>query len=289
MPTAFTRNSANLAGGNFVPEVWSKKLQAKFYASTSLAECCNTDWEGEIKEKGSKVMIRVTPTVIIGDYTEEQKITYQDLADDKIEMTVDKAKFFAFKVGDIDKAQSDIKVINEATGDAAKNMKISVEKGVYGSVYASATQTIASLQMTKLLVLDWIVDAGVALAEKNAMDGDDSPFILIPPWVSGMIKKSDLKDASISGDGKSTLRTGRLGMIDNFTIYVSNNLAGGTTVGSPAQCMAGTRKAISFASQFTKTETLRLQETFGDAVRGLNVYGFKVTQPDALVSMPCYK
>jgi hypothetical protein len=47
--------------------------------------------------------------------------------------------------------------------------------------------------------------------------------------------------------------------------------------------MAGTRDAISWAAQITKMETLRSQATFGDMVRGLNVYGYKVTKPEALV------
>jgi hypothetical protein len=45
--------------------------------------------------------------------------------------------------------------------------------------------------------------------------------------------------------------------------------------------MAGTKDFCSFASQFVKTETLRLEGSFGDAVRGLNVYGYKVTKPEA--------
>ena len=48
--------------------------------------------------------------------------------------------------------------------------------------------------------------------------------------------------------------------------------------------MAGTKDAISFASQITNVETLRAQSTFGNIVRGLNVYGYKVVKPEALVT-----
>ena len=47
--------------------------------------------------------------------------------------------------------------------------------------------------------------------------------------------------------------------------------------------LAGHPKAISFASQFTNAETVRMEATFGDSVRGLKVYGSKVVTPDALV------
>lgn len=287
MPTQVARTGANLANGNFIPEVWRKKLQAKFYANTVLDQVTNHDHEGEINGMGSKVYIRVRPTITISDYTVNSNLTYQDLADDKVELLIDKAKSYSFKCDDIDKAQSDIKIINEATLDAAEQMKITVEKQVFANVFADATTQTANTQITALTVLNWIVDQGVSLDELNIPG--EGRFLIIPPWIGGMIKKSDLKDASISGDTTSILRNGRLGMIDRFTLYVSNNLSGGTTVGNPVHCLAGTKHAISFASQFVKTETLRLQNTFGDAIRGLKVYGFKVEVPNALIDAEAYK
>ncbi len=58
------------------------------------------------------------------------------------------------------------------------------------------------------------------------------------PWVCGMIKKSELKDASLAGDGTSIVRNGRLGIIDRFTLYCSNNLANAAGV---TQCLAGVK------------------------------------------------
>jgi hypothetical protein len=178
--------------------------------------------------------------------------------------------------------------MNESTQDAAEQMKITVEQQVFGSVYADATTSHTSTLVTKTNVLDWIVDIGVKMDELNVPE--TGRWLVIPPWIAGMIKKSDLKDASLTGDGKSTLRTGKLGMIDRFTLYSNNNLSGtGASSSVPTKVLAGTRDAVTFASQFVKTETLRLQNTFGDAIRGLNVYGFKTSKADALVYAPAYK
>lgn len=248
-------------------------------------QIANTQWEGDISGQGSKVQIRVRPTISIGDYSVNGNIAYQNLQDDKIELTVDKAKYFAFKVDDIDKAQADIAVLNEATQDAAMQMKIAVETGVFGTVYADAANILSTLTMDKTNVLDWIVDAEVKLDENNVPT--DGRFIIIPPKAAGYIQKSDLKNASITGDSKSVLRgnmwNGRLGEIAGFTVYVSNTL---TSSGTTYQCFAGQKNAITFASQINKTETVRLQDTFGDAVRGLCVYGYKTVVPQGLVSMP---
>jgi len=229
-------------------------------------------------------MIRVRPTIAVNDYSVNSTLSYQDLVDGMIELIIDKAKSYAFKVDDIDNAQADINIVNETTMDAAEQMKIAIDKQVLAAVYADATAAIASTQVTKLNVLDWIVDAGTALDENNVPDS--GRFIVLPPWICGTIKKSDLQDASISGDGTSILRNGRVGQIDRFTVYSSNNVALNT---GTYECIAGQKEAITFASQFVKTETIRLQDTFGDAIRGLNVFGFKVVQADALVHMPATK
>jgi hypothetical protein len=40
---------------------------------------------------------------------------------------------------------------------------------------------------------------------------------------------------------------------------------------------------FTFASQMTEMETIRSETTFGDIIRGLQVYGYKVVKPEALV------
>jgi hypothetical protein len=175
--------------------------------------------------------------------------------------------------------------MNELTQDSAYQMKIAIDTMVLGSVYADATNSISTLTMSKTNVLDWIIDAEVIMEENNLPT--DNRWLIIPPKAAGYIQKSDLKNASLTGDSTSVIRSnlnnGRLGQIGGITLYVSNCLSkSGTTY----QCMAGHKSAITFASQIVKVENLRLQTKFGDAVRGLNVFGYKTLLPNALISMP---
>lgn len=273
---------------NYVPEVFSKKLLAKFYKSTCLHEITNNDYEGEIKGQGSKVIIRSTPTVAVSDYT--GTLSYETLGEANVELLIDKAKSYAFKDDRVFSAQRDIKsFIDAATQDAATNMKIAIEGDVFSTVYASATNALdaVTVPVTKANVVDYIVDCGVLLDEANV--SEEGRFMVIPSWMAGMIKKSDLKDASITGDGTSILRNGRLGMIDRFTIYVSNNLTADGAGSDEFHCLAGTKEAISFATQFVENSKIELENTFGTAYRGLNVFGYTVTQPAALVDFHAKK
>jgi hypothetical protein len=200
--------------------------------------------------------------------------------------------------------------MNKFSEDAAEQMKIVIDSDVLdtisadyanvetipaanqgatagvisGSYNLGAAASTAPVQITKANVLEYIVDCGSVLDEQNVPE--TGRWLLIPSWFANLIKKSDLKDASMTGEGAAVLRNGRLGILDRFTLYQSNNLY---SVSSNYFCLFGTNSAITFASQMTKMETLRAESTFGDLVRGLNVYGFKVTLPVALGLLYCKK
>lgn len=270
-------------GINFVPEIWSKKLNIRLYATTVLSQITNTKYEGELAGQGSQVHIREKPSVSISDYV--GTVTYDELDDEKQILVIDKAKMYAFKVNDILKVQSNIELQNNAIDDATNNMRIVIDTDVLAGTYADATTSFTAAAVDATNVLNFIVQAGQALDELNV--GSDGRFLVLPPWMTAFIKLSDLKDASLAGDGTSILRNGRVGIIDRFVIYMSNLLD--VTGGTDWNVIGGTKDAISFASQYIKTETLRLESTFGDGVRGLNVYGYKVIHPDSLVHIVAQK
>jgi hypothetical protein len=276
---AFPTAGANSAA-NFISEVWSKKLQAKFYASTVLPQVSNTDYEGEITGQGNKVIIRTVPDVTVADYT--GTISYADLTTTKVELNIDKAKSYAFKVDDVVKAQGNFDYWNAAAQDAAESMRIAVETDVFTNIVTTFTPAVVdATSTTKTNILEKILNAGQTLDEGNVPE--TGRFIILSPQYVNLLKQSDLKDASLAGDGTSILRNGRVGMIDRFTVYMSNNLlkpASGTDA-NKTHTIYGHPKAMSFASQFTNTETVRMETSFGDGVRGLKVYGYKTVVPTA--------
>lgn len=118
-------------------------------------------------------------------------------------------------------------------------------------------------------VIDMITRFGQVLDEQNIPE--NGRWLVIPAWASAMIKRSELRDASLTGDGTSMLRNGRLGMIDRFTLYMSNLLPAGVADGLAAgetQIFAGHSHGLTFASQLSKVETLRAESTFGTLLRG---------------------
>lgn len=298
--------SGNPATGSFIPEIWSGKLIEKFYAATVLAAIANTDYEGEIKELGDKVKIRTKPTITIRDYTLDQALQVERPSSPTVELTIDYAKYFNLVLDDVMELQSDLNLLSMWADDASEQLKIVIDTAVLGLLDASvdlnnkgsaAGKISGSIDLgasgapaviTPATALDYIVDMGTVLDEQNIPE--TGRWLVLPPWFAGMIKKSDLRNASISGDGVSLLRNGRLGMIDRFTLYASNLLPTATEGSQTAtRIFSGHPHGLTFASQISKVETLRSEQTFGTLLRGLQVYGAKVLDGIAVSELYCVK
>jgi hypothetical protein len=280
MAYSSSSGSFSFAAGeqHFIPEVFSKKLQAKFYAQTVLSEVTTNEYEGEISGLGNKVNIRAVPAVTVADYT--GTLSYSDVTSSTIELNIDKAKSYAFKVDDILRTQADIDFMNEAAKDAAQNMKIKIEQDVFANVAAGSSLTDINATPATIStsnVLGFILEAGQTLDENNIPEEDR--FMIVNPAVASILKQTELRQAYLTGDSVSPLRNGFIGMVDRFKMFVSNNLS---TTSGVTSGLYGHPKAIAYASQFTNTETVRLESSFGDGVRGLAVYGYKVVLPTAI-------
>jgi hypothetical protein len=287
--------------GNFIPEIWSGKLIENFYDATVLAAISNTDYEGEIRQMGDTVNIRTTPEITIRSYTKGQTLVVENPDKPKIQLVIDKGEYFACVEDDVDKVQADINLMDTWSKDASERMKIKIDQRVLTDLLPDIASTnkgatagaktasfnlgtnAAPLTVTKdgvggtTSVVDLIVDMGTVLDEANAPEA--GRYLVIPAKMAGLIKKSELKDASLTGDNISVVRNGRLGMVDRFTIYVSHNLF---VSSGKFSLIAGHKMGFTFASQMTEMETIRSESTFGDIVRGLQVYGYKVVKGEAL-------
>lgn len=287
--------------GVMIPEVWSSKILVKFYEACVLAHISNTEYEGEIKNVGDVVHIRTTPSITIRKYRKGQKLTYETPEPEIVDLTIDEGRYWAFTDDDVDQHQSDYAYIDNWTRDASSQLKIEIDTDILGSIYTDADADNQGLEagakehninlgasggnsvpLTADNIVSVLVDMGTVLDEQNVPEEDR--WVVLPPWACGLIQKSDLQDASHSGDGETMVRSGRLGIIARFTIYQSNLLAtemdGGTRV---TNIIFGHLSALTFASQLVKNEgPMRAESTFGNLYRGLQVYGCDVIKKKGL-------
>lgn len=308
-PNGETAYSGTAYSGTFIPTLWSGKLAQKFYAATVFGEIANTDWQGDITGMGDTVIINTIPTITINNYEIGQNLNYEIPAPSTISLTISKGKYFGVNVNNVLELQAKPKLMDVFTNDAAMQMKIQIDQDVLGGTFnqgaaynqgADAGKISGSFDLgtddapvtlSALNILQNITALSSVLDEANVPETDR--FLVISPTERQILMQSNLAQAQFMGDPSSILRNGKVGMIDRFTVYVSNLLpraaagedwVGGTDAGTAKRhaIMAGHKSAITFASQIAKVESLQNPNDFGTLIRGLNVYGYKVVQADGL-------
>ena len=271
---------------NFIPTLWSARLLAHLDKAHVYAALVNRDYEGEIKNYGDTVKVNQIGDVTIKNYTKGQDIDDpEELNGDQQELKIDQAKYFNFSIDDVDNAQTNPKLMDEAMQRAAYGMNDTTDGFLANLMAVGAINNGDNLGTDEVPLLptaeteyDMLVDIGTDLTEKNVPTM--GRWVVVPAWFHGLL----LKDKRFVGNGtdynKALIEGGEVGVAAGFQVNLSNNVP--NTTGTKYKIIAGTNAAASFAEQILKTEAYRPEKRFSDAVKGLHVYGAKVFQGKCL-------
>ena len=288
-----------------IPELFSSKTIAKFYAKTVFGEIADTEYEGEIKKQGDVVHIPGTPNVTVRDHTKGAALIYERLVSTAVDLSINKGKYWGFVIDDPDDVQTHIKnYVNKWAEAASRELQVAIDTEMLsvipslahasnkGAAAGAKTASLdlgtdggTALTLSKSDIVDKIMLAEQALDEQNAPDEDR--YIILPPWAKTRLNLSDLKDASLTGDAVSPIRNGKIAgvRIGKFMPYISNNLLVGADGGSVActNIIFGQKMGLTFATQMLVNQmNIDDQNSFGKINRGLQVYGYAGKKPEAI-------
>ena len=281
-------------------ETYSRIAKARILSNLIAVNLTNRNYEGDIAMAGDTVKIPTpTTTVSVKNYSIDTDIdaaettsgTTQDLA-------IDQQKYFHFYVDDIDRAQARPNIMDDAMGRAARAMALEVDTFCSGhfstSGYnASRREGVAGDPMGKSAAwgeafLQALIKQKLAMTNADLMLEDR--WAVIPPDVLAGLENYFLIEQDAAGvwlpaTQEQTLRNGYAGMLLGFSLHVTRRTVAGTAIASKAtkRCVLGQgNEAVTFANQITENEAYRPERRFGDAVKGLMVYGGKNVLPDRL-------
>lgn len=274
----------------FIPTVWAARLLSALdselvYGQTNVS---NRDYEGDIRVAGNTVKIASIGDVTIGDYEKDTPIGDPEiLADTDQTMLINQQKFFHFFVDSVDRAQQNVNVLDEAMRRSAWKLRDAADTYISGLMDAAVPVgnkigTLAvPIEPTADDAYEYLVDLGVLLDEANTPI--DGRFCVVPAWFHGLLLKDDRFVNSGSMRSDRTLANGAVGDAAGFSILKSNNVP--NTTGEKYRIIAGHRIATTYAEQIVDLQSYKPEKLFGDAVKGLHVYGAKVVRPTALACL----
>lgn len=282
-----------MAVDTFIPEVWSADLfvalrKAQIFGQAGVI---NHDYEGEIAQYGDTVHIGSLTAPTISTYTKNSTvIDPQTLTTTDQTLLIDQSKYFAFEVDDVDarQARAGGQLLTKAASDAAYGLSDTADVFLAGLMTANAGNVITAGDAATADAAYKIVLALKVKLDKAKIPTGGRFLIVAPEFHALLLQDSRFIDASQYGDGGATIRNGEVGRILGFNVMVSLNLPEGTAGTAPEVSnfvVAGHSMATTFAEQINKVEAYRPQSSFGDAIKGLHLYGAKVVRPEALAVM----
>ena len=298
MAFSSTSGHNNLANGNFSPIIYSQKVQ-KFFRTASVVEAItNTDYAGEIENFGDTVNIIKEPTITVSAYSRGAVVDTQDIVDDQIQLVVDQANAFSFKVDDIEERHSHVNFESIATSSGAYALKNEYDKNVIAAMVAG----VSSSSPDHLLGADsgsgQDQDVGFGSSEVDPVDTiskhnrllnaadvpEENRWFLAGPEFVEQLGQANSKLMSDTTGNATPLRNGKVlsGKIMNMDVYMTNNFAASST-SNFFKVLGGHMSSTATANHIAKIEVIRHPESFSDVVRGLHVFGRKVLRDNALV------
>jgi len=277
---------------NFIGEVWSAQILQNLQKSLVYGQAgvINREYEGDIKGKGDTVRITAHGPITIDNYNKVTGIgDPEDLDDASTVLEIDQAKYFNFRIDDIDAAQTNVPLMESATRDAAYRLADAADQYVASVMVAQAGNAIGADGSDKIfdgstdLVTEEILECKQKLDEANVPFA--GRFVIVPPWLTKMLLQEDSVINPIWSGVEGVMLNGEIAKLFGFSILQSNNVP--NTAGDHYKVIAGTSRACTFADSVNDTEAYRPEKFFADALRGLHCYGAKVIDPSCLCVLTC--
>lgn len=274
---------------DFIPAIWSANILANLNKDHVYGQAgvVNRDYEGTITAHGDRVKINSIGRITTFDYTRNVDMPAPEvLTSDQRELVISEARGFNFYVDDIDKAQTMPKVMTEATREASYALSEDADQFL-GSLYVDGQTPLgtaaAPLELTPEDAYELLVDLDIRLKDESVKGPRTA---VVPPWFYGLVRKDQRFIATGGAQAETLLRNGEVGSVAGIRLLESVNVPTVTdgTAGTSHVIQVSTPQARSFAEQIVNTEAYRPERRFGDALKGLHVYGGKVIRPEALAS-----
>ena len=262
---------------NFISTVWSETLSSQMDKKYIAVANCNREFEGDIKNRGDRVKICGVGSINVFDYNKNSDfdLSAQQLNDTLKTLVINQAKAFNFQIDDIERAQTNPKLMDAAVKNAASALANIADQYVFSLCSKAGFSFAESANVDNIISL--LIDARTKLLKQNVNDPNDI-VIEVSPEVSSLILKSKI---NISNED-TALETGCIGSVAGCKVFVSNNIP---VEGNVHKCIVRSKRCIAFAEQLSEIDAYRPEKRFADAVKGLHLYGAEVIYPSEMVRL----
>lgn len=282
---------------SFVPKLWASSLDVPYrknlvYSQTGVA---NTRFQEVLRRGGKTVTINRLGAVQTREHDASEAITYDKLSTVEHELVMDKERYYAFEVGDVEQVQSANggELLRQATEEHGFKMADDVDTDT-----AKVLQQGAKHKLGSKTVFDgadffrpgegqttaWDILRLMSKQLNKVSAPSLNRWVVVgPEMASALLGDRRFSEADKAGTD-AVARNGNPTAIPTlgFTVFESQNAP---TVASRELVIGGVANSLDFASQLRTSEMLRRETSFANAFRGLHVWGSELSRPEGIVTV----
>lgn len=281
----------------FLNEVWATRLLMDLEAESVYKQRGNQNYQADASNAKQVHIGKMDTDITISDYTKNTDISApQLLSDSETTLVMNMQKYFNFYVDDIAQAQTRPNFMSEAMRKSAIAIAQEIDTIVSTALEIGAGSNIdvdipdASTVLEKgTAFLTVMSDLKTQMRVAN-ISKSTTPWAVLSPGYIDILEKYFLLEGKtgifLPGTSEQVLRSGFMGNLLGIDIFWSNRSPKTANTGSLKDVIiAGTTDAFTYADNVTETVTYRPEKRFGDAVKGLYVFGTKVTKSNQLFTI----
>ena len=245
---------------SFIAAMWQAELLESFKGQAIVEQITFP-----VPTQGGKLIINKMGAVAVKEY--EGQVTYDDLSTEAIEVPFDQKRYMAIKIGDVEAAQVAGELRAPAVREGAYQLAKAVDEHAVAKIMASKAHK-TTVALTKENVYEAIVDANRALDRKDVPANDR--VIVCGHDVIAMLEK-DLK----ANFHRDVVADGVEYRVNGVRLLPTNRVADATLI-------VMHKSAVAHGMQLEKMEALRLESSFSDAIRALELFAVEVVREEAI-------
>lgn len=275
-----------MAFNNFIPSVWAESINRELERACVFLEDCNRQYEGLVAGKGDSVHILGVGKPTIKSLERENASgeidAAEEIEDTSVILNINQIRYFNYKVGDIDKAQSVGGLMDTLSQETSEGLANEIDKFIASMATSEDVSTLTGTAqvVSKDNILS-ILDDAIERLQENDVNMASGVTITVSPRFYKLFKQAYIGKNT---DNVSALENGRVAMYGNVTIKLSNNVAKSED-GATDNIMIRTKRAIAFVNPLTHTEAYRPEKSFADAVKGYALFDGKVVRPKEIINI----
>lgn len=274
-----------MALSDSIPTIVGSKVLESLKNNLVYKAMFNEDYTGNVAP-GNAVTIVSPGSVTVRDYTVYTDMTEEAVTDSSQSLSIDQQKYYNIVLDDIDAVMSKPDVMAAYAREAVYQLNDTVDGYLVSLLAAGGTITGDLGDDTTPLEINSANAASTLQLIARKLDDAKVPragrYVVLPPWYVEDMVAANLSNLT---NNNEVAASGFVGRYAGFNILMSNNVP--NTASAKYKIVAGTDIGATMAIALNQSEKVRHPDQFADKLRGLIVYGGKVTRGGTLAVATC--